>query len=273
MLKHQMIEEKNHLATLISKLNIQLDQLPEGTFHIIRNGRYTKWVSYRNGKRISLRKSDRALASRLAAKTFYRHLIQQAEQELSAIDAYLRNCGNLNIHEFLDSHEEIRQLISDSIPASLHPADAAPLQDRIREWMSAPYPHNPIVYKGTLYKTLKGDLVKSAAEQAIADALFLAGIPYRYECGLSFNNGRSMYYPDFVILHPRTGEIFLWEHFGMSELTYYCKRNADKMYTYFENGYVPGKNLICTAETDTLRLTAAQISKQIEYYFGDAIPQ
>lgn len=110
-------------------------------------------------------------------------------------------------------------------------------------------------------------MVKSKAEKDIADALFLAGIPYRYECGISFNNGKTWYYPDFTIMDPGTGNLYLWEHFGMEELEYYRHKNADKMYIYFENGYIPGKNLICTSSSADRKLTKAQIRKIIDYYF------
>ncbi|MBR3403612.1 MAG: hypothetical protein IKG67_15380 [Parasporobacterium sp.] len=258
MLKQQMFEEKIRLQSMIADTKKRLAQLPEGTFFSVRNGNSTKWFTCRNGVKNLIRKADRSLAQLLASRTFYQYLLQQLEEELDAVKAYLRNAGNLNITEYLNNHEEIRRLISD------RPSVA----EDVRHWMSTPYEKNPMPYKGTLYPTMKGDLVKSLAEQAIANALFLANIPYRYECRISFRDGKVVFYPDFMIMHPETGEIYLWEHFGMSELTYYCRKNADKMYVYFENGFIPGKNLICTAETDTIRLTPAQIQKQIDYYFG-----
>ena len=112
---------------------------------------------------------------------------------------------------------------------------------------------------------MKGDLVKSRAEKAIADALFAANIPYRYECGITFDQGRTWIYPDFTIMDPETGKIFLWKHFGMAEINYYCRHNANKMYTYFENGYILGSNLICTAETEEKKLTEAQIEEVIHF--------
>ena len=39
------------------------------------------------------------------------------------------------------------------------------------------------------------------------------------------------------------------------------------MYVYFENGYIPGYNMICTVSNDKEKLTTVEIQKTIEHYF------
>ncbi|MBQ9031229.1 MAG: hypothetical protein IJ106_07225 [Parasporobacterium sp.] len=177
--------------------------------------------------------------------------------DLEAAKAYLRNTGKTDSEAYLEQHPELRKLLN-AVPA---------WSDVVRKWAGEPYQKPTIEYHGTLYPTLKGDLVKSKAEKEIADALFLANIPYRYECAVSFNNGRTFYYPDFLIMNPKNGDLYIWEHFGMEDLSYYIKRNAGKIHDYFENGYRPGKNLICTYYSGEVPLTKARIRKTIDYYF------
>ena len=253
-----MMEEKTRLNNLISKLEASLKNAPDGTFYITRDRKkYTKWNLYKNRKNISISKKDIKTAKELAAATFDRIRLKEAREELDAVNAYLRNCGNTDSDKFLAEHPDLRDLLN----------SAPSLPDNVRAWANEPYIKPDKEYKGTTYMTLKGDLVKSRAEKEIANALFLAGIPYKYECGISFDNGKTYIFPDFTIMDPVTGKIYLWEHFGMEEQNYYRLRNANKMYTYFENGYIPGKNLICTFSNDVEKLTKARIQETINFYF------
>ena len=252
-----MVEEQTRIRTLISELESSLKDAPEGTFYTVRNKHYTKWFLYKNRKNYPVSKADIKTAKELAMATFNRIRLQEAKEELDAVNAYLRNVGTTDSARYLADHPEVRKLLN----------TAPSLPDNVLDWANAPYKKPDKEFKGTTYPTLKGDLVKSKAEQEIANLLFLAGIPYRYECGISFDNGRTYFYPDFTIMDPVTGEIFLWEHFGMEELNYYRHKNANKMYVYFENGYVPGKNLICTFSNDNKKLTKVRIRETIDYYF------
>lgn len=258
-LKDIVIQEKEHQEKILAELKEYLKEAPEGTFYAAQNGKYYKWYSYNNGKRTVIRKQERDLAYRLAKKIFARFRLKETEKELKAIHAYLQRCSDKDNETFLQKHEAIRQLISENTP----------LPDRVREWANAPYPADTTPYKGMCYKTLKGDMVKSQAEKEIANALYLAGIPYRYECKWSFDGGKRTIYPDFVIMHPLTGKILIWEHFGMEDLNYYRHKNADKMYLYFDNGFVPGLNLITTVSNDEVKLTPAKIQETIHYYFHE----
>ena len=253
-----MIAELSRLKKQINDLQQQLKQLPEGTFYTAQNGKYKKWFCYVNGRTEPIRKTNRSLAVGLASAAFIRFRLEELKKDVDATNAYLRNASDKDLFSFFEEHPDLRELLGNYGSMSVESA----------EWAATPYKRPDIIYKGTLYKTLKGDLVKSRAEQMIADTLFLAGIPYRYECGITFNNGKTWFYPDFMIMHPRTGEILLWEHFGMEDLEYYRHKNANKMYVYFDNGFIPGKNLICTVSNDQIQLTPARIQANIHEYLS-----
>ena len=118
------------------------------------------------------------------------------------------------------------------------------------------------------YETLSKELVRSKSEALIADRLFDAGIPFRYEQQLFLGNQFAMhcFYPDFTILNRRTHEVFYWEHLGMLGNSDYCRDNLNKLEMYAEYGILPGKNLILSFESEGKPLSTAYVSTMIEQY-------
>lgn len=97
-------------------------------------------------------------------------------------------------------------------------------------------------------------------------ALFTAKIPHRYECELCLGN--TIIYPDFTLRHPRTGDTYYWEHFGLMDNPAYCRTMANKLELYTKNGIIPSINLITTYETDNHPLSPETINRTIETYFS-----
>lgn len=63
--------------------------------------------------------------------------------------------------------------------------------------------------------------MRSKSEAMIVKVLKQNKIPYRYEAKLLF--GDIEMYPDFTIRHPKTGQWFYWEHFGLLDKADYVK--------------------------------------------------
>ena len=95
--------------------------------------------------------------------------------------------------------------------------------------------------------------------------LYLNKIPFRYEDALHLGN--TTFYPDFTILHPSTGKIYYWEHFGMMDDAAYAKNTCFKLQTYTSHGIIPSINLITTYETKEFPLSSDSIEKIIHHYF------
>ena len=93
----------------------------------------------------------------------------------------------------------------------------------------------------------------SKSEALIDMALFSHLIPFRYECELSL--GTHILYPDFTIRHPKTDDIYYWEHFGLMDNPSYCQNVSFKLQQYSLNGIIPSIQLITTYETGTHFLT------------------
>ena len=97
-------------------------------------------------------------------------------------------------------------------------------------------------------------------------------IPFRYECRLDVGN--RVYYPDFTIRHPLTGEFFYWEHCGRMDTPGYRSDYMNKMHTYINNGILPDHNLILTYESDNHPLDISIVMDKIEEFFfcnGEAL--
>ena len=99
----------------------------------------------------------------------------------------------------------------------------------------------------------------------IVECLLKYRIPFRYECELVL--GKDTYYPDFTIRHPRTGEVFYWEHFGCMDDPKYRRKCYNKLQRYGDYGIIPTINLIATYENGNHPLTLADIEKMIQEYF------
>lgn len=116
-----------------------------------------------------------------------------------------------------------------------------------------------------IHKTSTGEYVRSKSEAFILTYLHMNHIPFRYECELQL--GTAFFYPDFTIRHPKTGEMYYWEHFGMMDNREYAKKNYAKLETYQAYGIIPSINLITTFETQDHPLSLEVIEKLIKHYF------
>jgi len=139
-------------------------------------------------------------------------------------------------------------------------------EDKIKQWLAEPCNQNPYKSEQRNIATLRGDCVRSKAERDIADTLFRHSIPYRTDCEVQTSQGPI--YADFVILHPKTMELYYWEHFGMLDSTNYISKNFDRLARYAAEGILVGERLILTGETSKCSLSTATIEKIIEVYFG-----
>lgn len=97
-----------------------------------------------------------------------------------------------------------------------------------------------------VYRTKRGELVRSKSEVIIANLLFDNKIRYKYEEPLDVGGNKKR--PDFTIKDKESGKEWYWEHCGMMSDYKYRKKWEDKKRLYNANGYVEGKNLIVTEE-------------------------
>lgn len=99
-----------------------------------------------------------------------------------------------------------------------------------------------------IYRTNRGELVRSKSEREIANTLYAMEIPYRYEACLIL--GGEKRFPDFTLFRKRDRQLLYWEHFGLTDDASYTAGMCRKLEEYRDHGVIPWKNLICTYEED-----------------------
>lgn len=246
------------LEKRISEINAQLRKLPEGKLYCIRDGKKTKWYNYINKKQTYLSKKKLLLAESLAKKRYLLQLKDDLAHEKLAINFYLRHH-----HEHPWKSEQL--LTSNSDLSKLLLPFFKPQSKEYEDWANSPYLQNQNYPDQLIYKTPTGQCVRSKSEMLIAMTLYKYQIPFRYECALQL--GSTTIYPDFTIRHPKTGEFYYFEHFGMIDKPIYKQNALHKLNTYFSHGIYPTINLITTYETKEHPLNMEIVESIIQMYF------
>ncbi len=261
-IKEKMLAEKERLEAQLAKeaYDYEMANYPEGTLRVKRDRNYYKMFVVRKSpsgtKTTYIRKKDRKLAELLAMKMFKRQLIKNLRMELMATNAYLRHLPAKSPYDLMGKSPEFKELLEPVIPETTNHG----------KWASEDYSRNKNHPERLIFPTMKGDMVRSKSEAMIADELYRRGIPYRYEC-LTEIGGYEVY-PDFTIVDPANGMVYIWEHFGRMDDPEYVEKFLWKIYLYVHNGYIPTINFITTYENGDNPLTQLGVVETIDRYFG-----
>lgn len=256
-LYEKILREHENLEKQIKLLQEQLRSLPEGKLIFTHSKGYYKWYQS-DGKALTyLPKRQRPLAEKLALKKFLSLELEDAIHEKTALDFYLRHHDNNSgkARKLLVEIPEFQALLSSHF---------YPQNKDLNHWMQSAYERNPKHPEQLTHQTGFGYAVRSKSELLIDYVLRANNIPFRYECALEL--GGNTIYPDFTILHPQTGELIYWEHFGMMDDPAYYKNVFSKLNLYAANGILPNINLITTYETKEIPLDTKQINDMINMY-------
>ena len=255
-----MKKRKDEVSKEIQKLKKEIRKFPEGTLNCTRNKKYYKWF-WKNGKtRTYIPKDNRMLAEKLAVKKYYSLQLDELLLEEQALEAYFQKYNSksqFKTEQFLENPEYF----------NLIKPFYKPISTELKEWAEQPY-EKCDKYPGRLiHQTIAGFKVRSKSEAMIVAALYRHKIPFRYECALQI--GDVVIFPDFTIRHPKTGELYYWEHFGRMDEEKYRDSFQAKMCLYAKNGIIPTIHLITTYETKAVPLDMNFIEKVIQHYFGE----
>ena len=256
MFYQKMLQEKDRLAQKIQDNQKLIAALPEGSFYSVKNGSWVKWYQNIEGNCIYIPKSNQLHAARLAYKRYLLAEIQELQQKLEAVEAYLQKYPQKTPTQDLLNNPAYQPLLQ----VFLRPEDQV-----LQTWAQAPFDQNPYRPEGKIHPVSSHLSVRSKSEAMIASRLQIHRIPFRYECVL-YINGRPVY-PDFTIRHPETGELYYWEHLGLLEDPAYSQRAGEKITLYASGGIYINRNLILTDETRKNPLSISEIDNVIEDYF------
>ena len=246
-------QRKDDLNKVIHKCRQFLAKAPKGTLRAVMiRGRaryyYRSHKTDRNGK--YLNSTKRALAERLARRDYYSAALDAALKELGAIDALLIVRTVCLYEDCFDKLTKARKLLLEPLTET----DA----DYAKRWQEEPYEGKAFYMTDPDYRGPKGERMRSKSEVIIANILYSLGIPYKYECPLYFENGKVVY-PDFTILNVRTREVIIFEHLGMLGDEEYARNAINKINALILSGYIPGRNLILSYESNTASLNVEAV--------------
>lgn len=248
--KQQLMEQKMNLRQ-------RLEEMPPGNLYCVKNGKYYRWDLYMNThQKEVIPKKNLTFAEEMALKGYYLSQYKDIKKEEKAIKAYLKNYQRGHAVEKLLKNPEYYRLLA----PHLSPAD----QD-MADWAQQSYEKNEQHPENLLHEVMPHIYVRSKSEALIYTILYKNKIPFHYEEKLQLGN--HIIYPDFTLRHPKTGNIYYWEHFGMWDEAGYCKKACSKMQLYAEHGIIPSVQLITTYETMNYPLTVAKIEKIVEDFF------
>ncbi len=235
----------------------QISNLPQGEIYITKNKNRIKWYITNEKKTKYLPKSEKITAEKLVKKKYLKLKIEELEKEKKACSNLLKNYSAISYKsDKILSNPTYYQLLKPFISEN---------KVNIEEWSNSDYIKNTNHPEHLKHSTPSGNVVRSKSEAMIDTALFHNKIPYRYECLLEI--GDDFFFPDFTILHPITGKVYYWEHFGMMDNTSYSFKTFSKLQIYCLNNIIPSVNLITTYETKDNPLNMLQIEKIIKEYF------
>lgn len=197
------------------------------------------------------------LKKQLAIKKYLSLVLEDLSQEKRAIQFYLNHHSTISKSLNLLKNPEFNSLLAPYF---------TPLSQELTDWMNSSYEHNLQHPEHLIHKSSSGNLVRSKSEAIIDMLLYINKIPFRYECALQL--GEVTLFPDFTIRHPRTGEIYYWEHFGLMDNSSYSQNAFSKLQLYASHGIIPGIQLITTYETKEKPLGSDTVEEIIAHYFG-----
>ena len=219
----------------------------------------------RRSVRKYLSKAEKVQAEMLAQQTYDRQVLKLMEQEWKALTAAQKAYAQMtefyeDVYTKMGPHRQA--LVTPIIPTT---------QQKVAAWLAEPYPSMTKYAESATYLTEQGEYVRSKSELMIADRLYHAGIPYKYECPLEFpmephaESGKtSRFYPDFTIYLPEQEKKLYWEHFGLMSDADYLAHAISKLSFYQRVGLLQSGQLILTFEAQSTNLDPKEITEIIE---------
>lgn len=257
----ELEKRKQYLETLLSFINQQQENMPQGKLRISKSRgilRYYNIIDPKDTLGSYIPKGKQEIVNKLAEKDYLNKLKKEVEVELHDINSYLKKHNSSNLEDIYRNMNDYRKnLITPLVlPDELY----------VQQWKNESYTINPYFDINKIYPTKNDELVQSKSEAILADMYYDLGIPYRYDAELQLKNGVRKY-PDFTLLDIKNRRLVYHEHFGMFDDDEYRRKNLRKLDEYRRNGIYPGKNLIITYEAEGSYLNVKEIRQMVKEIF------
>lgn len=268
MIKDKLREKTKHYDSAIIFFKKRLKSLPSGVLKAVKyqreEGYYFQYYCRDNGLDSTgryLKKEDLVLAKQLAQKEYYEKALKVSEKEKDLICRFLQHSDEDALLKVYSEMSEGKRIL---VEPYVLPDDEYAIR-----WQAKPFSGGKFSEDDPVYYTKRGDRVRSKSEQIIADRLFDAGVPYRYEFPFSYDTptGRKQILTDFTALNKRTRSVYRWEHFGRMDDPKYRRTFFWKQSVYSQSDCILGVGIIFTFEDNDNPLDTRYVDKIIEKFF------
>ena len=254
-LQDQLIE----IQELIKKSNrnvARYKDLPNSHVYISNsNGCPQYYLKTENGDKQYIKKKYIKDITKFAQRDYEIDINQKLKQLESKLQRFLASYDISFLNEY-DRFSEPKKAILKSFVMSE--------EQMIEKWYESNGAMQNSFYGEGIYQTNRGEMVRSKSEKIIADTLEKYNVPYKYEPLLEL--GYSTVFPDFAVLNVRNNKTLYWEHLGLIADDDYAIKNFRKIQLYEKSGYIHGKDLITTMESEDAPLEIKVVEQKIKEF-------
>ena len=256
----RLIDISRYSNYMMQKIAQRQASAPDGTIQVTRKNGKVYFYQYLDGETTAkyLNKVQAPLISALAQKRYDKEVYEAIKHKKTIIDQCITKLSQAKTKFDITK-------IYENFPTELKPL-IKPVQTYdvayAKRWQAQQ--HETSTYeKKIVFKTKRGEYVRSKSELIIANKLFEAGVPYHYEAALEIKN-TIISYPDFLVLNVRTKKEYFWEHFGRMDDDEYLEKTLRKIEDYAKKGLTLGINFIATFESNYHPLNTEHIDRVIK---------
>ncbi|MCR5761393.1 MAG: hypothetical protein K6F82_05310 [Sphaerochaetaceae bacterium] len=237
------VKTLNYKANEIRK---RISKMPSGKLYVCsKDGK--PYFYYREGEKKSYISKDCVLVKTLSQKEYFENIYKKTKEEIRILNSAVQKLNRLHEKEDSAGFKKYKKPYVKEF--------------RMVEILGDEWKRTNQKDSEHIFSTDKGDYVRSKAEVIIANMLNKK-VPYIYEKRMIVNG--HVVYPDFYVMNERTGEIIIIEHLGKMGDQNYARRNIKKLNDYIMDGFVLGKNLLITMETDDEPLNIDVVKRMIK---------
>ncbi len=252
----EQLEQLKKLSGIAGKALKRMGEVPEGRVKVVLNEGHAQYYLKRPGDEVFkyVKVSELDGVKRIVQHDYYCKMLRALEEQVKAIEVFLRRYDVKQIDGMYTGLSEGRKAFVRPILMT---------DEEFVEYWYKQLQGRPNGYQDErIFKTERGEMVRSKSEKIIADMLLRMGIPYVYEPCIRLDNGEEIF-PDFAALNMRTRKTMLWEHLGRLGEVNYAVGNFKKLMDYEQSGCFEGVNLITTKETDKVPIDVEVTEKKI----------
>lgn len=245
------LEEQKNLLKKYRKAWKRLEKYRGKRLNIsIKKGR-TYYYERRHGQSdVYLGNESNPMVQRIRELRFCEEMIKCLESNIEWMERFIADYRTVSVDSVKERLPKHYCPTHIGMERQLEESDAA--RKRYEEMKARKETIPPTHPENLNITTFDGTKVRSRAEALIYNQLWHAGFYVIYEYPIEYERGKFVR-PDFLLIHPVTGRIFLWEHLGLwFDSKYQNNYRSDynfKIDQYIQMGFAPGINLLTSYET------------------------